>query len=314
MTQTHPATNPATWRPQREVAIIAGTPPGGGLDRAARALARAIAARQLLDVAVRVVNVPGDGARRAWAEVDRHAGDAHVLSISSPNLTTDRLVGLAAFDHADYTPLAILLNEYIAFVARPDGRIASGDDLVQLLASNAGGVTVALSTALGNPNHIAFAIVTRHAGGDIRAPHIRVFDTALHAVADVVAGHADIGAVTAASATAEIAAGRLRAIAVSAPRRLAGPFATTPTWTEQGVDCVVGAWRGVTAPKRIGADAVAFWEGVLAKAVQAPTWQDDLASHCWTEFHLDGAPLHAYLAHERAEMSELLGALGLRKA
>src|SRR5271166_4467834 len=98
--------DPTPWRPQREVVIIAGTPPGGGLDRAARALARAIEARRLIDVPVRVVNVPGDGARRAWAEVDRHAGDAHVLSISSPNLTTDRLVGLAAFDHGSYTPLA----------------------------------------------------------------------------------------------------------------------------------------------------------------------------------------------------------------
>jgi putative tricarboxylic transport membrane protein len=175
-------------------------------------------------------------------------------------------------------------------------------------------VTVALSTALGNPNHIAFAIVTRHAGGDIRAPKVRVFDTALDAVADVVAGHADVGAVTAASATAEIAAGRLRAIAVSAPQRLAGPFASTPTWREQSVDCVVGAWRGVTAPKGIGADAVAFWEGVLAQAVRAPTWADDLAGHCWTDFHLAGTELHAHLAREQAEMSELLGALGLRKA
>jgi putative tricarboxylic transport membrane protein len=308
-----PPEPPAPWRPQREVTIIAGTPPGGGLDRAARALARAIEARHLLDVPVRVANVPGDGARRAWAEVDRHAGDAHVLSISSPNLTTDRLVGLAAFDHANYTPLAILLNEYIAFVARPDGRIASGADLIRLLAADAAGVTVALSTALGNPNHIAFAIVTRHAGGDIRAPNVRVFDTALDAVADVVAGHADVGAVTAASAIAEIAAGRLRAIAVSAPRRLAGPLAAVPTWTEQAVDCVVGAWRGVTAPRGIGAGAVAFWEGIFAEAAQAATWQDDLASHCWTDFHLAGAELQAYLAREQVEMSELLGALGLRR-
>jgi putative tricarboxylic transport membrane protein len=304
---------PTPWRPQREVTIIAGTPPSGGLDRAARALARAIEARRLLEVPVRVVNVPGDGARRAWAEVDRHPGDAHVLSISSPNLTTDRLVGLAAFDHSDYTPLAILLNEYIAFVARSDGRFASGADLVRLLAADAAGVTVALSTALGNPNHIAFAIVTRHAGGDIRAPTIRVFDTALDAVADVVAGHADVGAVTAASAIAEIEAGRLRAIAVSGPQRLAGALAAAPTWAEQRVDCVVGAWRGVTAPQGVGHDAVAFWEGILSQAAQAPTWQDDLARHCRTDFFVAGAELRAYLAREQALMSGLLGDLGLRK-
>ncbi len=308
---THPS--PAPWRPQREVTIIAGTPPGGGLDRAARALVRALEERRLIDAPVRVVNVPGDGARRAWAQLDQHVGDAHVLSISSPNLTTDRLVGLAAFDHSDYTPLAILLNEYIAFVAPPDGRVASGADLVRLLAADAGGVTVALSTALGNPNHIAFAIIIRRAGGDIRAPTIRVFDTALDAVADVVAGQADVGAVTAASAIAEIEAGRLRAIAVSAPQRLAGALAAAPTWAEQKVACVVGAWRGVTAPKGVGAAAIAFWEGILAQAVQATTWQDDLARHCWTAFFVAGAELGAYLAREEALMSGLLGDLGLRK-
>ena len=43
--------------------IIAGTPPGGGLDRTARALVSAIASRHLVDTPVAVVNVPGDGAR-----------------------------------------------------------------------------------------------------------------------------------------------------------------------------------------------------------------------------------------------------------
>ncbi len=305
--------NEQSWRPQREVSIIAGTPPGGGLDRAARALARAIEARRLLDVPVRVVNVPGDGARRAWTEVDHHAGDPHVLSISSPNLTTDRLVGLADFDHFDYTPLAALFNEYIAFVVPPHGRIGSIEELVGTLAAKPASVTTALSTALGNPNHIALAIVTRHAGGAIRAPTVRVFDTALDAVADVVAGNADIGAVTATSAIAEIAAGRLRAIAVSAPARLASPFAATPTFVERSVDCVIGAWRGVTAPRGIDGLQIAFWESILAEAVAAEEWRADLARHCWSPFFVAGSGFRDYLAREQAQMCELLGELGLRR-
>lgn len=308
-----PASHTQIWRPQREVSIIAGTPPGGGLDRAARALARAIEAQHLLDVPMRVVNVPGDGARRAWIEVDRHAGDAHVLSISSPNLTTDRLVGLAGFDHSDYTPLAALFNEYIAFVARPGGRIGSIDELVGALAADPASVTTALSTALGNPNHIALAIVTRHAGGAIRAPTIRVFDTALDAVADVVAGNADIGAVTAASAIAEIAVGRLHAIAVSAPARLEGPFATTPTFMERSIECVIGAWRGVTAAQGIDALQIAFWHNILAEAIAAEEWKADLARHCWTPFFVAGNGFRDYLVREQAQMRELLSELGLSK-
>ena len=71
------------WKPERTVVVIAGTPPGGGLDRVARALAKTIAEARLLDVAVEVRNVPGDGARRAWVEVDKHVGDGHLLGFNS---------------------------------------------------------------------------------------------------------------------------------------------------------------------------------------------------------------------------------------
>jgi putative tricarboxylic transport membrane protein len=54
------------WQPEREIEIVAGTPPGGGLDRSARALLKAITDNGLLDVPVRVVNVGGEGGRKAW--------------------------------------------------------------------------------------------------------------------------------------------------------------------------------------------------------------------------------------------------------
>jgi putative tricarboxylic transport membrane protein len=107
------------WKPERAVQIVAGTPPGGGLDRVARALVEAIAATGLVDVPVTVVNVPGGGARKAWTSfVDNHAGDGHVIGISSPNLTTDYLVGASDFEHSKYTAIATLLTEYIAFAVR----------------------------------------------------------------------------------------------------------------------------------------------------------------------------------------------------
>ena len=68
-----------TWKPEREIEIVAGTPPGGGLDRSARALAKAIEANRLVDVPVEVVNVGGDGGRKAWVHMERHAGDGHVI-------------------------------------------------------------------------------------------------------------------------------------------------------------------------------------------------------------------------------------------
>ena len=304
-----------TWQPAHGVKIVAGTPPGGGLDRVARALAKAIGGGRLLDMPVEVVNVPGDGARRAWTQVvDQHAGDGHVIAISSPNLTTDYLVALANFEHSRYTPIATLVTEYIAFAVRVDSDLKTGDDLLARLLDDAKGVTVALSTALGNPNHVAITKLTKQVGGDVNAPAIRVFDTALDAVADVIAGQAQVCAVTAASVIAELTTGRLRVLAISAPARLAAPFAHVPTWTEQAADCVIGAWRGVSGPAGLTSAQVKFWEGVVTAATVQPCWQEDLKRLSWSPMVQTGSALRSYLDQERAEFVTVLGQLGLLKA
>jgi putative tricarboxylic transport membrane protein len=301
------------WTPIRMLQLVAGTPPGGGLDRVARALASALGETGRLGVPVKVLNVPGDGARRAWTHcIDNHTGDAHVVGISSPNLTTDYLVGVAGFEHARYTPIATLVTEYIAFGVRNDSALRTGTELIARLAVP--GAKVALSTALGNPNHVALAKLVRAGGGDISAPTIRVFDTALDAVADVTAGGADVCAVTAASVLAELENGRMRVVGVSAPERLAGAFAGTPTWCEQGTDCVIGAWRGVTGPAGLSKAQVRFWAGLLEAAAGQPAWKAGLARLSWSPMLKTGAALQDYLTAERAEFVAVLGELGLLNA
>jgi putative tricarboxylic transport membrane protein len=307
------------WKPERAVRIVAGTPPGGGLDRVARALDKAIAAESFvamcsLGVPIEVVNVPGGGARKAWTDlVDKHSGDGHVIAVSSPNLTTDYLVGASDFEHTKYTPITTLITEYIAFAVRSDSPMTTGADFLKRLGPSASPPTVALSTALGNPNHIALAKLSRHAGGDVNAPTIRVFDSALTAVADVVSGKAEICAVTAASVLAELAAGRIRILGISAPQRLAGAFAGTPTWQEQDADCVIGAWRGITGPSGLNAAQIGYWEAVLRRATAQPVWQEELSRLSWSPLYQDGGALHAFLTTERAEFVATLGELGLLK-
>jgi putative tricarboxylic transport membrane protein len=303
-----------TWKPERDVEIVAGTPPGGGLDRSARAILRAIEANRLIDVSTRVVNIGGEGGRKAWAALRARAGDPYVIGISSPNAIADRLMGVTTDDPDKFSAIAILYTEYIAFVVPAGSAIASGADLLRRLAADAGTVTVALSTSLGNSNHVAVATIIQRAGANPTAPTIRVFDSALDAVADTAAGNADLGAITAASAVRELEAGTLRAIGISSPARLPGVYAATPTWREQSVDCVVGSWRGVSAPPGLTADQVTFWEEVLSAAVTTAEWKADLARHFWTEMFLCGDALRRHLRRERQDMRAVLGALGLSSA
>ena len=299
------------WRPERGVEFVAGTPPGGGLDRSARALMTVLQSQRLLDVPIKVTNVAGDGGRKAWVYLDRFKGDPHVLSVSSSNVTTDNLTGATTFDHDAYTPLAILYNEYIAFVVRAESPLKCGADLLERLGANAGSVTFALSTSLGNPNHIALAKVVRHARGDVRALKIRVFDSARDAVGDVVAENAEVCAITAASVVPELAAGTMRTLAVSAPERLSGLFERAPTWTEQGIDCVIGAWRGVNGARSLTVSQIAYWDNVLMAATSSAEWDAQLANYYWSRMYLGGADLREYLRRERAQMSATLAELGM---
>ena len=71
-----------SWKPTQELEIVAGTPPGGGLDRSARALARAIEENRLIDVPVKVVNVGGDGGRDDGHERVRAGGGGQGMDIA----------------------------------------------------------------------------------------------------------------------------------------------------------------------------------------------------------------------------------------
>jgi putative tricarboxylic transport membrane protein len=92
---------------------------------------------------------------------------------------------------------------------------------------------------------------------------------------------------------------------------LPGVYADAPTWKEQGVDCVVGSWRGASGPPGLNDEQISFWQGVLAKATQTPEWKTDLARLFWTPMYLDAAELRDYLKLERIEMHAVLGELGL---
>ena len=299
------------WQPTGEVELVAGTPAGGGQDRPARALIRVLESQKLVPVPIRLTNIPGRGGGNAWDYLAKHPGNPHVLAINSPTIITNRVLGESDYDDRALTPIANLYTEYIAFVVRPDSPIRSAADLLAHLGADAGSLTIALATAIGNINHMALATATRHAGGDVRALKLNVFDSARYAVADVIEQRADVGAITAVSAVPELAAGKLRCFALSAPQRLGGEFAAVPTWREQGVDCVIGTWRGVIGAQGLTPEQAAFWDRALAAATATPEWNEELAHHYWANTYTGAQAIGGFLDRERAVMGELLRELGL---
>jgi putative tricarboxylic transport membrane protein len=299
----------AGWRPQHEIELVAGTPAGGGQDRPARVLIELL--KDEVGVPIKLTNIPGRGGGNAWDYLAQHAGDPHIVAINSPTIITNRLLGESTLDFASLTPLANLYTEYLVFVVRPDSTLRSAEQLLTQLGNDPGGIRIAFATAIGNMNHMALAKITKQADGDVTALRTDVFDSARYAVGHVVEGHADLAVITATSAVPELTSGVLRAIAVSAPARMTGPFAEVPTWGELGIDCVVGTWRGVIGASRITTPQIAFWESALVTAVRGDAWRAELARHHWVDTYLGAAATRDFLAAELGTMRSALDALGL---
>jgi len=296
------------WRPESEVEIIAGTPAGGGQDRAARALASAL--EETSDLTVRVSNVPGRGGGNAWEVLCSHHGDGHRLSISSPTLITNRLTGVSDLDLDTLTQIAVLYSEYIVFAVPAASPLETAEDLIESLSSSAP-PTISLATARGNINHIALSYLCRH--GDVDPTNIRisVVNSAPEAIADSLVSPAGVAAVSAASVVPEFLAGSLRLVGVSAPSRLGGLLAATPTFGELGVDCMIGVWRGVVGPPSLPPAVVSFWSEAMRNAVEGASWSAALEQHVWTPKFLGPVATVDFMKTEDQLMNTALSDFGL---
>ena len=247
------AANAADWKPDKRVEIIVPSGPGGGNDRVARLVHKVIQDGKLVDAVTAVVNKPGGGATIGYAYLNQHPGDGHFLVITSVTLIADYLTGRATISHTDLTPVAQLFTEYVAFAVRPDSKFRTGKDLLAALKTDAGSVSAAIATSLGNHNHAALGLVARAAGGDARRLKIAVFNSGSDSLSAALGGHVDLVVIPAATALPHMQAGRIRFIAVTspaAPRRTArrGSNLARAGSERSGLQLARHAWAQVDDP------------------------------------------------------------------
>ncbi len=196
--------------------------PGGANDIIARTLQRVMQQRKLVDAPLTVVSKVGAGGVLAWTYLNRHAGDGGYISVSPINLLTEHILGVSAITYSDVTPIAQLFNEYVAFAVKPDSALRSGKDVIDRLKANAGAVSFAVAASLGGANHIATVLAMKSAGVDAPKLKFVVFNSGAQSLASVMGGHVDIAVVPVSGIAPQMAAGRLRVLAVSAAQRLGG--------------------------------------------------------------------------------------------
>ncbi len=304
---------PGPWKPARNVEIIVGVAPGGGIDRTARLIQKILQDQRLIEVTATVVNKPGGGGTLAQSYLNQRAGDAHLWEITATSLLTNHITGKSQLGHKDFTPIAMLSDEYIGFLVRQDSPLKSGKDLLNLFKTDPESLPIGIATAAGNTNHIAAGLAAKAAGGDVKKLRVAVFGSGGEAMTALLGGHVGLVATPSANAIPHLQSGRMRVLAVAAPARLEGALAAVPTWKDQGENIIVANWRPVIGPKGLSAAQVAFWEEVFDKVTRSDEWKSDAARSGSVNHYMNSRELAAYFDAQYAQFKAILTELGLAK-
>jgi putative tricarboxylic transport membrane protein len=307
------AAQQADWKPNGPVELVVAAGAGGGNDRTARMLAKLLSDEKLVDVPLVVINKPGAGGVVAQNYLNSHRGSGNYLMITNPALITNPLTGIGNAKYTEVTPVAQLFTEYVVTVVKTGSTLKSGKELLAQLKKDPGSLSIALSPGLGAGPHIAVALVAQGAGIDATKLRGIPYSTAGEAMTAVLGGHVDTMATTPLNMLAQLKAGQIRALGVTAPKRIPGGLADVPTWKEQGDDVVFGNWRGVVGPEGMTRAQLAYWDGVFNKLIHTKGWQDELEMENAVDDYHNAADSKKFLDEENARLGQILKQLGLEK-
>ncbi|MBL8346692.1 MAG: tripartite tricarboxylate transporter substrate binding protein [Rubrivivax sp.] len=301
------------WRPERTVEYVVPAGPGAALDTAARQLKELVDRQQLLPTTLIVTNKPGGAGMVAMGGLQGRPGDAHMLVTLTHSSINNKLVGEVALGYEDFTPLAVLFDEFITVVVRADSPIKGGRDLVEALKKNPSALSIGVATSIGNHIHAAIAKPLKVAGVDIGKLTVVPFKSSAESMNNLLGGHLDVVSASAVNVVSLMKAGKIRVIAVAAAERLGGDLSGVPTWREQGVDAVYASSQGLLGAKGLSAAQIAYWESLLKRVTDTPEWSAFLAKNHWKPRFMGHAEALRYLDAESAAAKTLLGDLGLLK-
>jgi tripartite-type tricarboxylate transporter receptor subunit TctC len=234
-----PAPAPLTPVP---LMLVIGGPPGTPADLVARTISGPLAAE--LGQSVVVENRPGAAGTVALAYLVRARADGNTLgTLALQSAAAATLVRTLPYDLArDLAPVRQLTTVSNLLVVHADSPMRSVADV--LAAARAGGLAYA-SGGNGTPAHLAAELFAQE--GRVRMQHVP-FNGPVAGLTALAGGHVQLMFATAPATAALLQSGKLRALATTAPARLAAQ-PDVPTLAESGLPtATVRDWHGLVVP------------------------------------------------------------------
>ena len=300
-------TGTAAMRFEKPITIVVTFPPGGGTDLLARKLGAEL--QQRIAQPVVVENRPGASGNIGARAVAEAAPDGTTLLMANSSFAINPGVyrELGFDPHKDFK--AVFNAGTIASVlVVPQHSNVHG--LADVLAQSTADKPLAFaSCGNGTPQHMAGEMLTQAA--HMRLQHVP-YKGCGPAISAVAADQVPLGMVTASSAAPLIEAGRVRAIAVTAPTRVAS-LPDIPTLAEQGVaGFAVEQWHGLLAPAATPEAVIARLHQELAQILAEPAMQQSLRAQGYTLVRQSSEQFGQLIAADMERYAAVTAQLGLK--
>jgi tripartite-type tricarboxylate transporter receptor subunit TctC len=229
--------------PNRTVRIVIGFGAGGGTDTVARILAQKL--QETIGGTFLVENKPGAAGRLAPESVAKSPADGYTLLGAAPGAMT---IGTAIWDKIpyniakDFVPISLLSESPMLVVVNKDHPARTIAELVAWLKANPD------KANYPTPSPV-FTLPIEHFKIKTGVPATPIpYRSSNESVTSLLSGQTAFAFIETPAVVPQIAAGTLRALAVTVPARIA-ELPDVPTLAEAGVpDVVAGTWFGLLAP------------------------------------------------------------------
>jgi tripartite-type tricarboxylate transporter receptor subunit TctC len=289
-----PLTAAAQAYPSKPVKIVVPFAPAGAVDAVARIMQPKLA--ELLGQPVVIDNKPGANADIGAQAVLASPADGYTTLLSAnplatnptlnPKLPYNPLKDFAMVARVGYAPLVL--------VVPADSPAKSVKDLVAESKAKPNTMNYG-SAAAGGSGHLASELLKIRTGMD--AQHI-AYKGGAPALTDLIAGRLTFMLINPLEAAPHVKAGKLRALAVSSPKRIA-QLPDVPTFDEAGVkDFRASVWWGYLVPAATPKEVVARLSHDILKTLEDPVVREKLVAVGAEVEPQDAAAFGAFLKSE----------------
>jgi len=282
--------------------------PGGGWDTTGRALGKALQESGAAST-VSYDNKGGAAGALGLAQfVNGSKGDPNALMVMGAVMVGGIISGKPPVNLSQATPLARLTSEYNVFVLPANSPLQSMKDVVEQLKKDPGSVKWG-GGSRGSTEHIAAAMIAREVGVDPAKINYVAFRGGGEATAAILGGNVTVGGSGYSEFAEYISTGKMKALAVTSDKRLQG--VAVPTLKEQGINVVIGNWRGVYGASGINADQRKALIDAVVKATKSKAWAESLEKNAWTPALLTGDEFAKFVDDEFASLRAVMAKSGM---